>query len=185
MTEYKKHLDVGEAHRLVKYVGLNGGLLIPSIHSVVQSGDFGWLILPGITTAITTPVVAKLFKKINKQDLLRILGTVAKANAVVAPAALCLILAGRGLAVDTSQLRDFSAAQVAELTLGLTAFVFLIDFWIESQSKLGEYKQTGDLTNDSNSSPLTQGLETFADKIIGSVSSFAVKIKETFGYKSK
>ena len=161
----QKYLTESERYRLAKWVGTNGGLLIPSIHFAIGEGDFGWFILPGITAVITTPTVYKLFKKINKRDLLRIMGIWAKAVVVIAPVALAFMFMARESVQDPSLLRDFSLIQAAEFSISLTSMVLLIDFWIESQMKMNEHREKGKLTDESNGSPITKWLETMANKI--------------------
>ncbi|MCL1902421.1 MAG: hypothetical protein FWG18_02205 [Alphaproteobacteria bacterium] len=174
----KKPLTEGERYRVAKYIGLNGGLLLPSIKFAAENGDLGWFILPGITTLITTPVTAKLFKKIDRRELLRILAIWAKAVAAVVPMSLAMIVMVRKLGIfDPEKLRDFTFTQVAELSIGLTAFAFLIDFWIESQAKMGEFRERGDLTDDSSISPITKALTDMTDKVINLFSKIKIDKK--------
>jgi uncharacterized membrane protein YkgB len=50
----KSLLTENEKYRLVKWIGINGGLLGQTLKIGVENNDYGWLLLPGIMTAITT-----------------------------------------------------------------------------------------------------------------------------------
>jgi len=180
-TKNKTSLTESEMYRLVKWVGLNGGLLGPCLKMSIENNDYGWLLLPGVLTAVTTPVVTKLFKKINKCDLLRILGTWAKVTGAIAPISLAFIAVVRSSMADTANLREFSVGQVAEFSIVLTATLFFIDFWIESQMKISEGIKKGHLTDESNGSPITKGLVTMMDNLLD----FPKKWHQKFRIKGK
>ncbi|MCL2331180.1 MAG: hypothetical protein FWC61_01410 [Proteobacteria bacterium] len=178
--ELKPNLTESETYRVAKWAGINIPLLAISVAFVAERGDFGWFILPGILGAITTPLMPRLFKKINKQDLLRILGIWARATATITPFALGLLALGRNATDGDPRQIPFSIAQAVEFTGLISSIIFTFDFWIESQIKMNAFRETRDLRDTANDSPITKTLVQAADAVINPISKIFGGIKNKF-----